>query len=193
MDLMSLEYLLCKKCEGMKDFANLKNYKYKKVKKKAVFTSKKSNLKTISTKSLALLVLMSSGLLIIPSLLFNTDVISIKSEKTINSVNINFPTSLIEDSVLIELNREDLGLECEYFVQIGAYGNKKYATEALNILSDEIINISINEVYSTLQPGKLLNSVISGPYLNRSAANNAKEKITKRGFEPRLRTLCKEK
>ena len=41
-------------------------------------------------------------------------------------------------------------------------------------------------------PGKLLNSVISGPYLNRSAANNAKEKITKSVFDPRLRTLCKE-
>ena len=192
MDLMFLEYLLCKKCEGMKDFANLKNNKSKKV-KKAVFTSKKSNLKTVSAKSLISLVLMSSSLIIISSLLFNTDVISIKSEKTTNSVNINFPTSLIEDSVLIELNREDDMLECEYFVQVGAYGNKKYAIEALNILSDEIINISVNEVYSTLQPGKLLNSVISGPYMNRSAANNAKEKISKRGFEPRLRTLCKEK
>ena len=192
MDLMFLEYLLCKKCEGMKDFANLKNNKSKKV-KKAVFTSKKSNLKTVSAKSLISLVLMSSGLIIISSLLFNTDVISIKSEKATNSVNINFPTSLIEDSVLIELNREDDMLECEYFVQVGAYGNKKYAREALNILSDEIINISVNEVYSTLQPGKLLNSVISGPYMNRSAANNAKEKISKRGFEPRLRTLCKEK
>ena len=192
MDLMFLEYPLCKKCEGMKDFANLKNNKSKKV-KKAVFTSKKSNLKTVSAKSLISLVLMSSSLIIISSLLFNTDVISIKSEKTTNSVNINFPTSLIEDSVLIELNREDDMLECEYFVQVGAYGNKKYANEALNILSDEIINISVNEVYSTLQPGKLLNSVISGPYMNRSAANNAKEKISKRGFEPRLRTLCKEK
>ena len=192
MDLMFLEYPLCKKCEGMKDFANLKNNKSKKV-KKAVFTSKKSNLKTVSAKSLISLVLMSSSLIIISSLLFNTDVISIKSEKTTNSVNINFPTSLIEDSVLIELNQEDDMLECEYFVQVGAYGNKKYAIEALNILSDEIINISVNEVYSTLQPGKLLNSVISGPYMNRSAANNAKEKISKRGFEPRLRTLCKEK
>ena len=192
MDLMFLEYPLCKKCEGMKDFANLKNNKSKKV-KKTVFTSKKSNLKIVSAKGLISLVLMSSSLIIISSLLFNTDVISIKSEKTTNSVNINFPTSLIEDSVLIELNREDDMLECEYFVQVGAYGNKKYAIEALNILSDEIINISVNEVYSTLQPGKLLNSVISGPYMNRSAANNAKEKISKRGFEPRLRTLCKEK
>jgi len=77
-------------------------------------------------------------------------------------------------------------------VQVGAYGNKKYAYEAINMLSGEIENLTINEVYSTLLPGKPLNSVISGPYVNRSAANNAKEKITKSGFEPRLRTLCKE-
>ena len=60
------------------------------------------------------------------------------------------------------------------------------------MLNSNIENLSINEVYSTLLPGKLLNSVISGPYINRSAANNAKEKITKIGFEPRLRTVCKE-
>ena len=28
---------------------------------------------------------------------------------------------------------------------------------------------------------------------NKSLANNAKEKITKTGFDPRLRTLCKQK
>ena len=49
------------------------------------------------------------------------------------------------------------------FVQIGAYGNKKYAIEAQEILKSEIQNISINEVYSNLSPGKLLHSVISGP------------------------------
>ena len=51
--------------------------------------------------------------------------------------------------------------------------------------------ISINEIYSPSQPEKLLHSVLSGPYKNRSAANNAKEQITKSGFDPRLRTLCK--
>ena len=94
--------------------------------------------------------------------------------------------------MLIELNEENNFLECQYFVQIGAYGNKKYALEAINMLNSDIENLTINEVYSTLLPGKLLNSVISGPYINRSAANNAKEKITKSGFEPRLRTVCKE-
>jgi cell division protein FtsN len=81
-------------------------------------------------------------------------------------------------------------MSCEYFVQIGAYGNKKYAYEAQEILGN-IELISINEIYSTSNPGKLLFSVLSGPYENRSAANNAKEQITKNGFDPRLRTLCK--
>ena len=65
--------------------------------------------------------------------------------------------------------------------------------EAENMLKSDIQNISINDVYSTSNPGKLLNSVISGPYENKSAANNVKEKITKAGFDPRLRTLCKKK
>ncbi len=78
-------------------------------------------------------------------------------------------------------------------MQIGAYGNKKYAIEAENMLSNQIPNISITEVYSSLRPGKLLNSVISGPYKNKSAANNAKEKITIEGFEPTLRTRCEKK
>ena len=83
-------------------------------------------------------------------------------------------------------------LLCEYFVQVGAYGNKKYALEAENMIKSEIQNISINEVYGSSNPGRLLHSVISGPYENRSAASNAKEKITKKGFDPRLKKSCKQ-
>ena len=99
----------------------------------------------------------------------------------------------MENSVLIESNSILAAENCEYFVQIGAYGNKKFALEAQNILSVEIEKISINDIYSTQLPGKLLHSVISGPYENRSAANNSKERITKKGFDPRLRTVCKKK
>ena len=123
---------------------------------------------------------------------FKTDVISFKPESSTNSISIDFPSSLLENSVLIEFNEENSLMNCNYFVQIGAYGNKKYAIEALNIINDDIKDITINEVYSSLLPGKLLNSVISGPYSNRSSANNAKEKITIMGFDPRLRTVCKE-
>ena len=123
---------------------------------------------------------------------FKTDVISFKPESSTNSISIDFPSSLLENSVLIEFNEENSLMNCNYFVQIGAYGNKKYAIEAMNIINDDIKDITINEVYSSLLPGKLLNSVISGPYSNRSSANNAKEKITIMGFDPRLRTVCKE-
>ena len=176
----------------MKDFANIKQKRRKPTKKKTVFSSRKSSTRTVSSNTLMVLLLISLGLAATSIFYFKTDVSSIKSSNVTNSVTIDFPTSLMENSVLIEFNEENILMECEYFVQIGAYGNKKYAIEAVNILDDDISDLTINEVYSTNLPGKLLNSVISGPYLNRSAANNAKEKITKSGFDPRLRTLCKE-
>ena len=176
----------------MKDFANIKQKRRKPTKKKTVFSSRKSSTRTVSSNTLMVLLLISLGLAATSIFYFKTDVSSIKSSNVTNSVTIDFPTSLMENSVLIEFNEENVLMECEYFVQVGAYGNKKYAIEAVNILDDDISDLTINDVYSTNLPGKLLNSVISGPYLNRSAANNAKEKITKSGFDPRLRTLCKE-
>tara|TARA_B100001029_G_C14925567_1_gene374538 strand:- start:318 stop:851 length:534 start_codon:yes stop_codon:yes gene_type:complete len=177
----------------MKDFANRNNKRNTNVKNKRVFRSKKTSTQTISSNTIIFLLIICFGLASVSFLYFKTDVISIKPEDSINSVTIDFPTSLKEDSILIESNENISKLECEYFVQIGAYGNKKYALEAKSMLQAEIQTISINEVYSTLQSGKLLHSVISGPYKNRSSANNAKEKITKTGFDPRLRTLCKQK
>ena len=176
----------------MKDFANFKGNKSKKTKRKTVFTSKKPSVRTISASAILILIFIGVGLAFSSIFLFKTNVTSIKNVNTSNTVNIDFPSSLMENSVLIEFNEENNSLECQFFVQIGAYGNRKYALEAIKMLNSDIENLSINEVYSTLLPGKLLNSVISGPYINRSAANNAKEKITKRGFEPRLRTVCKE-
>ena len=176
----------------MKDFANIKQKKRKPKKKKTVFSSRKSSTRTISSNTLMVLFFISLGLAATSFFYFKTDVSSIKLSNVTNSVTIDFPTSLMENSVLIEFNEENVLMECEYFVQVGAYVDKKYAIEAVNILDDDVSDLTINDVYSTNLPGKLLNSVISGPYLNRSAANNAKEKITKSGFDPRLRTLCKE-
>ena len=176
----------------MKDFANIKQKRRKPTKKKTVFSSRKSSTRTISSNTLMVLLFISLGLATTSIFYFKTDISSIKPSNVTNSVTIDFPTSLKENSVLIESNEENVLMECKYFVQVGAYGNKKYAIEAVNILDGDISDLTINEVYSTNLPGKLLNSVISGPYLNRSAANNAKEKITKSGFDPRLRALCKE-
>ena len=176
----------------MKDFANIKKSKRKIIKKKSVFTSNRPLNRTISSSTILFLIFVSFSLVVTSMFYFKTDVISFKPESSTNSISIDFPSSLLENSVLIEFNEENSLMNCNYFVQIGAYGNKKYAIEAMNIVSDDIKDITINEVYSSLLPGKLLNSVISGPYSNRSSANNAKEKITKMGFDPRLRTVCKE-
>ena len=176
----------------MKDFANIKKSKRKIIKKKSVFTSNKPLNRTISSSTILFLIFVSFSLVVTSMFYFKTDVISFKPESSTNSISIDFPSSLLENSVLIEFNEENSLMNCNYFVQIGAYGNKKYAIEAMNIINDDIKDITINEVYSSLLPGKLLNSVISGPYSNRSSANNAKEKITKMGFDPRLRTVCKE-
>jgi hypothetical protein len=176
----------------MKDFAG-KNKKKKQRKNKSIFTLNRSSQRTISTKTITAVFMISIVMLSIALFYLKTDIESIKRDDVSNSIAINFPTSLLENPVLIEVTDEIDSLECEYFVQIGAYGNKKYAIEAENMLSNQISNISITEVYSSLQPGKLLNSVISGPYKNKSAANNAKEKITIEGFEPNLRTICEQK
>ena len=176
----------------MKDFANIKKSKRKIIKKKSVFTSNKPLNRTISSSTILFLIFVSFSLVVTSMFYFKTDVISFKPESSTNSISIDFPSSLLENSVLIEFNEENSLMNCNYFVQIGAYGNKKYAIEAMNIINDDIKDVTINEVYSSLLPGKLLNSVISGPYSNRSSANNAKEKITKMGFDPRLRTVCKE-
>ena len=176
----------------MKDFANIKKSKRKIIKKKSIFTSNRPLNRTISSSTILFLIFVSFSLVVTSMFYFKTDVISFKPESSTNSISIDFPSSLLENSVLIEFNEENSLMNCNYFVQIGAYGNKKYAIEAMNIINDDIEDITINEVYSSLLPGKLLNSVISGPYSNRSSANNAKEKITKMGFDPRLRTVCKE-
>ena len=176
----------------MKDFANRTSTK-KANKRKSVFRSKRKSSNIISSEIILSLLTISAGLILTSIFFFKSDVRSLQSENVSNNITIDFPTSLMENSVLIESNSMLTEENCDYFVQIGAYGNKKFAVEAQNILNVEIEKISINDIYSSQLPGKLLHSVISGPYENRSAANNSKEKITKKGFNPRLRTVCRKK
>ena len=177
----------------MKDFAKRKKINTKNSKNRQAFGSRKTEYNGISKNTIIFLIIASFSLAFIAFFYFKTEVTSIKPNSSTNTVIIDFPSSLLEDRILIEEEDIHNSLSCEYFVQVGAYGNKKYAIEAQNILNIEVQDISINEVYSTQNPGKLLHSVISGPYENRSAANNSKEKITRKGFDPRLRTICKQK
>ena len=175
----------------MKDFANRgSSNRNIRAPKKNKFRSKKKSIQVFTPVTIMSLIFISALLVSISFFYFETDIESIEPRGDANNITISFPTSLMNGSILIESEIDDRLLSCEYFVQIGAYGNKKYAYEAQNSLK-KIELISINEIYSSSSPGKILFSVISGPYPNRSAANNAKEKITKQGFDPLLRTLCK--
>ena len=112
----------------MKDFAD-KNKKKKQRKNKSIFTLNRSTQRTISSKSIAVIFFISVAMASIAFFYLKSDVESIKRNDISNSIVINFPTSLLENPVLIEVTDDTDSLKCEYFVQIGAYGNKKYAIE----------------------------------------------------------------
>lgn len=177
----------------MKDYANKNNLTKRTYKKsKKVFRSGKPGVKTISFQSIVLILMTSFFLFTASAIIFKTNISSSNPQDIKNNIEINFPESLLENSVLIEVDKFNVEEKCEYFVQIGSYGNKKYADEAVRIL-DNVNMMRIENVTSSLYPGKILHSVISGPYNNRSSANNAKERITIKGFDPRLRILCRKK
>ena len=127
----------------MKDFATRKPKKRNLARKKSAFRSTRQTSNIISKSSIFILLVISSCLVITSFFFFKTDVASTNPEDIFNNVTIDFPSSLLEDSVLIESN-DNGELSCEYYVQIGAYGNKKYALEAEKMLTGEIQNISID-------------------------------------------------
>jgi hypothetical protein len=69
------------------------------------------------------------------------------------------------------------------------YGRKEYAKETLkDVINDgEAI---IDEVNSVARPGKIFYRVLMGPYQNRSAVNNSRERIAKKGYSPLVRQSC---
>ena len=113
----------------MKDFANVKGNKSKKTKRKTVFTSKKPSVNTISTSTILILIFISVGLGSSSIFLFKTDVISIKTANTSNTVNIDFPSSLMENSVLIEFNEENIQSILECLIAV-----KQVISNGLNLL-----------------------------------------------------------
>ncbi len=176
----------------MKDFANRKTYKKSNTlsNTRASFKSKK-NTAQISFSIIGSLVLCSFFLIFFSNFYFDTDIKLIEPREETNSVRIDFPSSLLEDNVLVETfsSLEDFS-NCSFFVQVETFGEKKYAYETTNSLN-EIKDIFIDEIQNTSNPGKIFYRVMNGPFENRSAANNSKEIIVKLGFSPMVRTICK--
>ena len=126
----------------MKDFAKRKKINTKNSKNRQAFGSIKTKYNGISKNTIMFLITASFSLAFIAFFYFKTEVTSIKPNSSTNTVIIDFPSSLLEDRILIEEEDIHNSLSCEYFVQVGAYGNKKYAIEAQNILNIEVQDIS---------------------------------------------------
>ena len=88
----------------MKDFANKKTKRIKQINKNPIFSSGRTNNRTISISTIIFILLISFGLASASIFHFKSDVFSINIMEPKNSVVIDFPSSLTEDSVLIEFN-----------------------------------------------------------------------------------------
>ena len=80
--------------------------------------------------------------------------------------------------------------DCEYFIQIESYGKRIYAQEQLSSLLSLGIQSYIEKTFSSSQPGIPLFRVKSGPYLNKSEVNNARELLIKNNRQPLILKKC---
>ncbi len=83
----------------MKDFATRKPKKRNLAKKKSAFRSTRQTSNIISKNSIFILLVISSCLVITSFYFFKTDIASTNPEDVFNNVTIDFPSSLLEDSV----------------------------------------------------------------------------------------------
>ena len=93
------------------------------------------------------------------------------------------------DEILIEIDESMKNISCTYYLQVETYGRKEFAKETLKDVMDDG-EASIDEVNSVARPGKIFYRVLMGPYENRSAVNNSRERIAKKGYSPLVRQSC---
>jgi cell division protein FtsN len=110
----------------------------------------------------------------------------------VNSPTIEFlyPVELANDTVLIELEGIVVEENCEYLIQIESYGKRVYAQEQLSSLLSLGLESYVEKTFSSQQPEKPLFRVMSGPYLNKSEVNNARELLMKNGKQPLIYKKC---
>ena len=97
----------------MKDYANRSSInKRRKETKKNVFRSKKKSIQVVSLGTFGGLIMFSAVLVAISIFYFGTDIETFKPRQPSNNVTINFPTSLMENSILIESNIDERFLDC---------------------------------------------------------------------------------
>ena len=175
----------------MKDFA--KKHPINKPKTRRVKTSlraKREMNQPLKIKHLIVIAGMAAILLVGSNLILQTDVVNIRSNVSNPKVEFLYPIELAKDTVLIELEGIVVEEDCEYLIQIESYGQRVYAQEQLTSLLSLGLKSYVEKTFSSKQPEKPLFRVMSGPYLNKSEVNNARELLIKNKRQPLIYKKC---
>lgn len=170
----------------MKDFANRKQKRNNIRSAKTIFRSKRKIQDPIPFNAVLLLIITALTFVLLSFVIFKTNIKPYKPATTINEIKFSYDSDLQSDNILIEAENNLDFFECTYIIQVETFGQIKYAYETIETL-DDFNNLSIDKITSN---NIIYHRVLSGPYANKSDANNAKETIVKRGFSPLLRTKC---
>ena len=144
----------------------------------------------LKMKHLLIIAGMGALLLIVSNLILKTDVVNIRSNVSNPKVEFLYPVELAKDTVLIELEGIIVEEDCEYLIQIESYGQRVYAQEQLTSLLSLGMESYVEKTFSSKQPDKPLFRVMSGPYLNKSEVNNARELLIKNNRQPLIFKKC---
>ena len=175
----------------MKDFA--KKHPVNKSKTKRVKTSlraKRELNQPLKLKHLFVIAAVSALLLFASNLILQTNVVNIRGDVNSPKIEFLYPVELANDTVLIELEGIVVEENCEYLIQIESYGKRVYAQEQLSSLLSLGLESYVEKTFSSKQPEKPLFRVMSGPYLNKSEVNNARELLMKNGKQPLIYKKC---
>ena len=175
----------------MKDFA--KKHPINRPKSKRIKTSLRAKRRLnqpLQIKHLIGIACVSALLLMASNNILQTDVINMRSNVDSPQITFLYPQELENDSVLIDLEGIVVEEDCEYLIQIESYGKRKYAQEQLASLLSLGLNSYVEKTFSSTQPDKPLFRVMSGPYLNKSAVNNARELLIKNNRQPLIFKKC---
>ena len=175
----------------MKDYA--KKHPINKPKTRRVKTSlraKREMNQPLQIKHLIIIAAASAMVLFASNLILQTDVVNIRSTVSNPKVEFLYPVELAKDTMLIELEGIVVEEDCEYLIQIESYGKRVYAQEQLTFLLSLGMESYVEKTFSSKQPEKPLFRVMSGPYLNKSEVNNARELLIKNNRQPLIYKKC---
>ena len=171
----------------------LKKHPINKPKTRRVKTSlraKRELNQPLKIKHLFVIAAVSALLLFASNQILQTDVVNIRGDVRNPTIEFLYPIELAKDTVLIELDGIVVEEDCEYLIQIESYGKRVYAQEQLGSLLSLGLESYVEKTFSSKQPDKPLFRVMSGPYLNKSEVNNARELLIKNRRQPLIYKKC---